>query len=314
MQQCVWRVWLVSGAFHAVVQPMLAATYKVQCIHSAARALASSTSQRRLRMWRVAAVLPVVLLNATWTLIAPLQPKTIVVDVLRPAGAFTVCAYTSWVGQLLLVLSCVYGGTLLLLTCVFAYRIRQLPRTYHDAQALALSVYLFGFSAFCIFVIQSSLGEGRDRSVAELVFALRSGGTLIVYQTTAALLIGSRIPGTNPVSRRREARTRNPASLHLEASPDRVPDPAGHELSVFAVSPSSVHNGRASLNNARVATPQPAAAVAMPPVILHTPRLPWIHNHPASVVLPVSEAPLSESMNAVWSEASLELDPPATRV
>ncbi len=171
--QCVWRVWLVSGAFHAVVQPVLVAAYKVQRIHSTARILAPPIPQHRLRLLRLAAVVPVVLLNAVWTWVAPLQPERVVVDTLRPAGAFTVCAHSSWVGQLLLILSCLYGGALLLLTCVFAYRIRQLPRTYHDAQALALSVYLFGFSAFCIVVIQSILGDGRDRAVTELLFALR---------------------------------------------------------------------------------------------------------------------------------------------
>jgi len=322
--QCVWRVWLVSGAFHAVVQPMLAAAFKVQRIHSAARVLTPTASERRLRLIRVAAVVPVVVLNAVWTWAAPLHPETVVVDALRPAGNFTVCAHSSWLGQLLLILSCLYGGALLLLTSLYAYRIRQLPRTYHDAQALALSVYLFGFSAFCLVVIQSVLGDGRERPVAQLAFALRSGGVLIVYQTIAALLVGSRIP-----CRRRKARPRYRASvgtplplaaLHPAAALGPGSTPAGHgqEPGVHFVAASQ----RAASPPAadRIIATQPAVAAAAPsPVVLHAPHsFVLVHNPPAaSVVDPAaspSGPPLSEPVDGAWSDASLELDPPVTRV
>jgi len=218
--QCAWRVWLVSLAFHAVVQPMLFATYKVY--NSTKRRLAPPLPLQRLHLLRIALALPPLALNLLWSVKASPQLEVVQTDPVRPVSSFTRCTYPSvWMWPLV-ALHCMYAGALLLLMSIFAYRIRHVSATYHDAKALSWSVHLFAVCAFCIGMMQSMLESAQQRAVVELAFVLRSGGTLFVYQATVALLVGHRAYGM-----RHLANSFRPARVHIE--PDGRPHHA-HSL------------------------------------------------------------------------------------
>jgi len=199
--QCAARVWLVSIAFHCVMQPLLFATHNVHRIHSASRSLRTPSIQKpfardRVRLLRVLAILPPLVFNLAFG-VPVLEPRYEAgEDVLRPAlSAYTQCTpRDSGTFVVFLALHCVYGGLLLLLTCVYAVRIRRLPRVFHDASSLAYSVYVFGLSMLYVIVTQAVLADGgAQRSMAVLSFALRSAGILLGYLSCVVLLIGSRI-------------------------------------------------------------------------------------------------------------------------
>jgi len=198
--QCAARVWLVSIAFHCVLQPLLFALRKVHRIHSASRSLRSPSAKaaqnRLVFLLRILAILPPVVFNFG-SGVPAMQPKyEDGSDPLRPGtSAYTLCEPTNHAQfKVAIALHCTYGGLLLLLTCVYAVRIRRLPPVYHDANALAYAVYLLALSVLCIGITQSVLGDGgSERSVAILSFALRSSGMLLGYLSVVVLVIGSRV-------------------------------------------------------------------------------------------------------------------------
>jgi hypothetical protein len=226
---CAARTWLVVGAFHAVLQPLFFAVRRVHLICETRDSLQATAAKRSLfsRCFPfLLSALPLLLTLLRGMPVASV-PLLIVPDPLRPgASAFTVCVSTASDGRTAAILGAhlALGACLLLATCYYAYRIRAVSGVFHDAHALAYSTYIFALSALCIVISQSVLGSGasgQSRAIAELSFALRAAGLLLGYQTTVAVLIGSRVRccvglAAAAAARKEQERTREAAVSRIQ--------------------------------------------------------------------------------------------------
>ena len=190
---CRARIWLWTLGFHMFVDPLLASSWRISRIFSQKLQTVKLTN-RTVGLVSLALVTPQLIINALWASIAPLEPKIISEFLLRPAyTSYTTCSAGDN-GVIFAGVTLGYSGFLLLCACYLAYRVRKAYRMFNDARPIAVCMYIFTVTAAIILVIQIALDAPTVNS-QKVLFALRSIGVLLAYQSSIALLYFRRILG-----------------------------------------------------------------------------------------------------------------------
>lgn len=190
---CRSRIWMWSAPFYWLSAPILANSYRIARIQALVGTFKKTTfSTRHTLLITAAIMLPQLVVNIVWSAAAPLRARVETPDPLRPAHNYTTCAVDGSVGFVCLVVSLCLAFVCLGVVCVLAWRIRNVGTLFNDARPLAVSMYIFSLIALILLVLHVSL-DTNSRSSQELLFALRSAGILLAYQTTIAMLFLRRI-------------------------------------------------------------------------------------------------------------------------
>jgi hypothetical protein len=188
---CHSRIWLFTLAFHMMVDPILASSYRIATIFSHQLSTRKITNSN-LGWLVIGLAAPQIILNSLWQGIAPPQPMIITQDVLRPAyTSFTTCQFGD-AGVAFAGITLAYCCLLLLSAVVLAYRIRNAYAMFNDAQPIAASIFLFALVAAVVLVVEITLNEPTV-SAQKVLFGLRSIGVLICYQGSIGMLFLRRI-------------------------------------------------------------------------------------------------------------------------
>jgi len=190
---CASRAWVWTLAFHIFLDPVLVTTWRISRIFGQKLRLLRITNARLAAMCGLIFA-PQFLINLLWHALAPLQPRIVTVDPLRPGPtSFTTCSGGDD-GVMFAAVTLAYSALLLLAACYFAYKVRKAYTMFNDAEPIGASMYIFTVTVAIILVLQTSL-DNNSVSAQKVLFALRSIGVLVAYQSGLALLYVRRILG-----------------------------------------------------------------------------------------------------------------------
>lgn len=183
---CGARIWIWTLAFQSFVAPMVSCAYRIARIYSVGL-VSVRVSNGKVAAYCLALATPQLIINVLWTTLAPLKPKVVELDPLRPVSNYTICSADASLTNVFSALTLVYCGAMLLAACGLAWRVRKAYSIFNDAKPIALSMYTITIAALVGVSVQLALNE-PELAAQKVLFGLRSAGVLLAYQASLAIL------------------------------------------------------------------------------------------------------------------------------
>jgi len=184
---CRANVWLLTFGFTLMMSSLLVKLGRLYFIFRGGKLQVVKITNAHLGVVLAFACLIDVILNATWSAVAPFEARTVITDVFRPYTNYEACHWTATATDLMYV-HIAWKALIILVALVLTILTRTLPAAYNEATFLGASVYNVSvLLCFLLPVVSSGVG-GRSG-----VYLLQAFGVQILVVSTQLVLFGPKL-------------------------------------------------------------------------------------------------------------------------